>query len=155
MPFKTRRSSTRGTPRGLLGSSGSITRHSKSGQIISAHAEPESEIAMVVKGKPTASCRKSFHYYLPGMDTLFWRLAHRRYASRSPSVRFEIFTLGFGAFFAAIYALAVFINPTPPNALRLAVALIVVGAGLAHRRVRLERNKGPDALYQKTLTVTD
>src|SRR5215207_10662010 len=30
MPFSRRRSSTRGTPRGLLGSSGSITRHSKS-----------------------------------------------------------------------------------------------------------------------------
>src|SRR5262249_34946720 len=30
MPFSTRRSSTRGTPRGLLGRSGSITRHSKS-----------------------------------------------------------------------------------------------------------------------------
>ena len=30
MPFSTRRSSTRGTPCGLLGSSGSITRHSKS-----------------------------------------------------------------------------------------------------------------------------
>jgi hypothetical protein len=29
-PFRTRRSSTRGTPRGLFGSSGSITRHSKS-----------------------------------------------------------------------------------------------------------------------------
>src|SRR5262245_17643180 len=30
MPFSTRRSSTRGTPRGLLGRSGAITRHSKS-----------------------------------------------------------------------------------------------------------------------------
>lgn len=30
MPFSTRRSSTRSTPLGLLGSSGSITRHSKS-----------------------------------------------------------------------------------------------------------------------------
>src|SRR3954453_23697223 len=30
MPFSTRRSSTRGTPRGLLGSSGSRTLHSKS-----------------------------------------------------------------------------------------------------------------------------
>src|SRR3546814_8001360 len=30
MPFSTRLSSTRGTPRGLLGSSGSITHHSKS-----------------------------------------------------------------------------------------------------------------------------
>lgn len=89
------------------------------------------------------------------MDTLFWRLAYRRYASRSPSVRFEVFTLGFGAFFAAMYALAVFLNPTLPNALRLAVALIVVGAGLAHRRVRLERKKAPDALYRKTLTVTN
>ena len=30
MPLSTRRSSTRGTPRGLLGNSGSITLHSKS-----------------------------------------------------------------------------------------------------------------------------
>src|SRR5262245_52054488 len=30
MPFSTRRSSTRGTPRGFLGRSGAITRHSKS-----------------------------------------------------------------------------------------------------------------------------
>jgi hypothetical protein len=30
IPFKTRRSSTRGTPRGLFGNNGSITDHSKS-----------------------------------------------------------------------------------------------------------------------------
>lgn len=89
------------------------------------------------------------------MDTLFWRLAYRCYASRVPSRKFEVFALGFGALFAAMYALAVFLNPTVSNALRLVVAIIVVAVGLAHRRVRLERQKSPDALYRKTLATTD
>jgi hypothetical protein len=43
MPFSTRPSSTLATPLGLFGNSGPITRHSKIGQIVSAHADDESE----------------------------------------------------------------------------------------------------------------
>lgn len=42
MPFRTRLSSTRGTPLGLLGSSGSITPF-EVGQVIAAHVDVESQ----------------------------------------------------------------------------------------------------------------
>lgn len=83
------------------------------------------------------------------MKSLFWRLAYRLYARRQPSTRFEHFTIGGVGVIAFLYAVAVFINPTPANALRLVVAMLIVAIGLAHRRVRLERVKGRQALYAK------
>ena len=50
MPFSTRRSSTRGTPRGLLGKSGSITCHSKSVRSYRLMQSLESDSAAI--GKP-------------------------------------------------------------------------------------------------------
>lgn len=83
------------------------------------------------------------------MKSLFWRLAYRRYAHRKPSTRFEYFTIGGVGMIALLGAAAIFINPTPANSLRLVVEMLIVAIGLAHRRVRLERSKGPQALYAK------
>jgi hypothetical protein len=52
MPFNVRRSSTRGTPRGLLGSSGDHAPL-EVGQVVSAHGEPES--AFAIRGKLVVS----------------------------------------------------------------------------------------------------
>lgn len=89
------------------------------------------------------------------MKSLFWQIAFRLYNSRQPSIFFEIVTIGFGAFFAAMYFLTVGINPIGPNVVRLLVAVVVVVIGLAHRRVRAERAKGPMALYLKAKVATD
>jgi hypothetical protein len=85
------------------------------------------------------------------MTSLFWRLAYRLYARRKPSIFFELFAIGGVGIIALLYAVAVFINPTPANVVRLLVATPVVVIGLAHRRVRLERLKGPQALYTKAM----
>ena len=85
------------------------------------------------------------------MRSLFWRLAYRLYARRKPSVRFEVFTIGFVGFMMLTYAYAVSVNPTTGNAMRLVIALLIVGMGFAHRRVRIERAKGPQALYAKAM----
>lgn len=88
------------------------------------------------------------------MEAAFWRLAFRVYAQRKPSKGFELFAVwGVGAM-AFLYAVAVMLNPTFANGLRLVIALMIVIIGLAHRRVRLERNKGPDALYAKALAAS-
>jgi hypothetical protein len=87
------------------------------------------------------------------MKALFWQLAYKLYAVRSPSTGFELFAVGFGAFLVAAYILSAFLNPTMPNALRLVVAIALVIVGLAHRRIRLERKKGSNALYEKMLSA--
>src|SRR5258707_4459143 len=55
MPFKTRRSSTRGTPRGLFGNKGWITDHSKSvrsNRAISTSSVEQVESAFGLLGNP-------------------------------------------------------------------------------------------------------
>lgn len=84
--------------------------------------------------------------------TIFWRIAYRLYPRRKPSIRFELFTIGFMGFMAFIYAYAVSVNPTTGNAFRLLIALLIVVVGFAHRQVRLECEKGPWALYGKAMS---
>lgn len=83
------------------------------------------------------------------MKSLFWRFAYRLYARRKPSTRFELFAIGGVGIMALLYGVAVFINSTPANVVRLVVSILIVAIGLAHRRVRLERLKGSQALYAK------
>jgi UDP-N-acetylmuramyl pentapeptide phosphotransferase/UDP-N-acetylglucosamine-1-phosphate transferase len=83
------------------------------------------------------------------MKALFWRLAFKLYARPQPSVGFELFTIGGVGFIAVLYAAAVLMNPTVANAVRLVVAVLIVAIGLAHGRIRLERQKGPNALHVK------
>jgi hypothetical protein len=87
------------------------------------------------------------------MNELFWRLAFRLYNQRKPSLMFEAVAIGFGSLFAFMYLLAVYLNPVISNGLRLLVAVCIMAFGIAHRRVRLEREKGPNALHQKMLSV--
>jgi hypothetical protein len=85
------------------------------------------------------------------MTTIFWRLAYRLYARRQPSIRFELFTIGFVGFMTLIYAYAISVNPATGNAIRLLAAMLMVVVGFAHRHVRLECAKGPQALYVKAM----
>jgi len=89
------------------------------------------------------------------MSDWFWRLAFKIYNNRKPSLRFEAFAIGGGAIFAILYAVGVLLNPTFGNTLRLIVAAAIVALGLAHRRIRLERQKGTDALYRKMLATKE
>lgn len=88
------------------------------------------------------------------MKTAFWRFAFKIYARRKPSKGVELLMLwGVGAI-AFLYIITVILNPTFANGLRLVVALIVVSVGFAHRRVRVEWSKGPQALYAKAYAVS-
>jgi hypothetical protein len=89
------------------------------------------------------------------MNELFWRLAFRLYNRRKPSVTFEVITVGIGCLFALLYLISVCLSPLWTNGLRLLVAAVIVGVGIAHRSVRLEREKGPDALHRKMLSAKD
>jgi hypothetical protein len=72
MPFSTRRSSTRGTPRGLFGNSGSITRHSKSVRSYrlmptlnqSCSAKESARHLRVVDGVPDQSLTRCLAYII-------------------------------------------------------------------------------------------
>jgi hypothetical protein len=87
------------------------------------------------------------------MTSIFWRLAYRLYARRKPSTFFELFAIGGVGIMALLYAVAVSLNPTSANAVRLVVAMLIVAVGFAHRRVRIERLKGPQALYAKAMAA--
>lgn len=86
------------------------------------------------------------------MTNIFWRLAFKLYGRRKPSTRIELFAIGIVGLMTAIYAFAVYVNPTTSNIVRLLVSLLIVTIGFAHRRVRLECVKGPQALYGKAMT---
>ncbi|XUU59441.1 hypothetical protein ACRAQ6_07560 [Erythrobacter sp. HA6-11] len=86
------------------------------------------------------------------LKAAFWRFAHNRYHQRKPTGLVE--GLGFfcAAFWGLIYLAALFVDfwrtlPFLPGAL-LFVAIPLAFA-LARRTIRLERAKGPDALYRK------
>lgn len=87
------------------------------------------------------------------MKSLFWRLAYKLYARRRPYTIFEMFAIGGVGVMALLYAVAVFINPAPANAVRLVAAMLIGAVGFVHGRVRLERLKGPQALYTKAMTT--
>lgn len=89
------------------------------------------------------------------MRRLFWHLAFKLYNEREPSRTFEFFAIGFCGFMVVMYVVAVSLNPTPANTARLLVAAVIVGLGFAHRVVRLERKKGPNALHRKMIETRD
>lgn len=88
----------------------------------------------------------------------FWRYAYRRYQIRKPSVLRERLAFGVAIFFALIYAIA-FWNDFERNleVLPGVIGFVVLPLALAvaHRRIRLERAKGRDALYRKLLASSD
>jgi hypothetical protein len=82
-----------------------------------------------------------------------WRWAYKRYNRRKPSRKVEAFLLWFCGFMAVMYLAALVQMQTTGNAIRLLVATLLVGAGFAYRRIRLERQKGPNALHQKVMEL--
>jgi len=85
------------------------------------------------------------------MQTMFWRWAFRRYRSRVPSQRLERYAIWWGAVLTLLFAVAVIFA----NGARLLVATMILLIGLAHRRIRLEQQKGPNALYLKTRSARE
>ena len=83
----------------------------------------------------------------------FWRFAHQRYQTRKPSRLFEIACLLWGLFWLIVFATSViwasvgivgFLMMLVFSAGPIAIALL-------HRRIRLVRENGSDALYRKRL----
>ena len=54
----------------------------------------------------------------------------------------------------AMYLVAMIGNLTPANAARLVVAA-GIALGFAHRRIRVERQKGPNALHHRMTVAQD
>ena len=84
----------------------------------------------------------------------FWRFAYKRYRGRTPSRLFESALFTWAAFFFAVYGGGLIADFEYGRAF-IIPGIIAVGLplmlALIHRRVRLERAKGPDALYRKQL----
>jgi hypothetical protein len=88
------------------------------------------------------------------MRAAFWKFAHKRYQSRRPHVLVEFAAFSWFTFFTVVYgaALAAGWIPDLTEAL-VGIALVALPftAGVLHRRIRVEANKSPDALYRKRL----
>jgi hypothetical protein len=82
----------------------------------------------------------------------FWRFAHRRYQIAKPGVLAEVAAFVWFGFFASVYAGAILAG-WRAGFLQALVGLVLTvtpfAIGMAHRRIRIERAKGPDALYRK------
>ncbi len=81
----------------------------------------------------------------------FWRFAHQRYHARKPSIMLEIWLLLIGGFFLLSFMVSfvgdwVKVTDHVEAVMIFAFPLVIA---LMHRRIRIERAKGPDALYRK------
>lgn len=90
------------------------------------------------------------------MNAMFWRLAHKRYHVRPPSLLTELAALIWAVFFILVYGAALLAG-WPLGMADALIAIAVVGLPLTlaivHRRIRLEASKGPDALYRKRIAT--
>ena len=84
----------------------------------------------------------------------FWRFAHWRYNSRKPQLVTELACFTWSGFWSLVYVTG-FIADTRQILGYLPFGSVVIGlplaVGLLHRRIRLERLKGDNALYLKWL----
>lgn len=87
----------------------------------------------------------------------FWRFAHKRYQIRKPRRSWEHVAFMWSGLFGFTYVVAL-VTEFERNWRSIPVWILVVGfpllLGTLHRRIRLERMKGPDALYRKLLTTS-
>ncbi|WP_176272902.1 hypothetical protein [Altererythrobacter lutimaris] len=86
------------------------------------------------------------------MKAAFWRFAHKRYHQRQPIGLLEGMFFLWAAFWGLTYLGALYADfwatlPILPGAVFWVGVPLAIG--LARRRIRLERAKGPDALYRK------
>jgi len=83
----------------------------------------------------------------------FWNLAYRMYGRRRLTVLPELVLYSWGLFWALICGLAVIVSPANADVLTigwLAFGLLLIAAGLAHRRIRKLREAGGEsALFFK------
>ena len=91
------------------------------------------------------------------MKAAFWRFAHTHYHKRSLSSLTDLAALTWALFFALVYGAALLAGWWP-SVSEATVGALLIGApltfGIAHRRIRLEASKGPDALYRKRVETT-
>lgn len=84
----------------------------------------------------------------------FWRFAHQRYQMRKPRWQWELIAFFWAGFFGLAYVIGLVADFRGTVAILPGAILFVVTPALLgwlHRVIRLERNKGSDALYRKRL----
>ncbi len=83
----------------------------------------------------------------------FWRFAHERYQTRKPSKLFEAACLLWGLFWSVVFTSSVIWASVGVVGFFLILTFAVgpVAIGLLHRRIRMVREGGADALYRKRL----
>lgn len=88
------------------------------------------------------------------MRAVFWRVAHKYYRSKPPSVLTEAAIFVWAVFFILVYSAALLAG-WRPDVSEAIVGTILVGApltlGILHRRIRIEAAKGSEALYRKRI----
>jgi len=92
-----------------------------------------------------------------GLRSAFWKFAHQRYQLREPKVAWEVLAFGWGGFFLVIYLIGFAIEPvhTLSKGVGFAIFLAIpLALGILHRRIRIEKAKGADALYRKRISCT-
>jgi len=96
-----------------------------------------------------------------GFDVLsvkaaFWRFAHRRYQIRKPSILAEAALFVWGGLWNVVFV-ASFVSDwvRVTNYIGTVIfAGLPLAMGFMHRRIRIERAKGTDALYRKRISST-
>ncbi|MDJ0641248.1 MAG: hypothetical protein QNJ15_00390 [Erythrobacter sp.] len=84
----------------------------------------------------------------------FWRFAHERYQIRKPSVAFEYACFVWACFWTFVLVAGAVADPGHiVGYLVFAIPSVGISVALAiaHRKIRLEKRKGDDALYRKRL----
>jgi hypothetical protein len=89
------------------------------------------------------------------MRAAFWKYAHSRYQAREPHAAIDRAAFLCGTFWLMVYGGALLRGWRPSSSIEVVLGVFLVFAPLAlgavHLRIRLERRKGPNALYQKYL----
>ncbi len=82
---------------------------------------------------------------------VFWRFAHKRYHVRKPSIGFEIALFVWGGIFLVSFFTSFVTDWVRVTNVAGAIIFVFFPLTIAflHRRIRLERAKGPEALYRK------
>lgn len=90
------------------------------------------------------------------MKATFWRWAHQRYHAKRMTILVEAAVFNWGLFWLLAYVGALY-DGWQPDIPQMLFGMALPGplllVGYAHRRIRLEANKGPDALYRKRLVA--
>ena len=89
------------------------------------------------------------------LRSAFWRFAHERYQSRAPRWQWELIAFFWAGLFGLAYLGGLLADFRGTLAILPGAILFVVSPALLgwlHRLIRLEQNKGSDALYRKRIS---